>query len=132
MPIRGGAHITARRPHARKEGYSVLGEVVQCQRPVNIETEAPPAGLDDVDEGTPILEPPAEKDESRLQVVIDLRQLHGSVEPNLLVREIDPVPLGVLTQNPPQDAAGDTLDQVLVVDQDAVVAAEMPDVALRG
>ena len=67
-------------------------------------------------------QPAAQQQQARLEVVLPLRQIQRLVEPQLAVRELH-APFSVApAQQLPQDFRGQAADQVLAVDQNALIA----------
>src|SRR5512146_720116 len=71
-----------------------------------------------------LLEPPAQQHQPAFEVVAQTGQAEPGVESELAVGEFGATALDVGAQELPQNAAGQVADQVLVFDEDAVVARE--------
>ena len=72
--------------------------------------------------GAPLLEPPAQQHEARVEILRMVRQLQRSVEAQLARGEVGATCRGVLAQKPPEDRARHALDEVFVAEKHAVVA----------
>src|SRR5262249_5229793 len=97
------------------------GHLTQLDRPLHVEAKAAAAGVLNAQEVATFLEPPAQQDQSRLEVVLDVGEVQKRIEADLLVRNLDPLLLRERLEQTPEHASGDALDHVLVADEDAVV-----------
>lgn len=77
--------------------------------------------MDQPHEFTSFVQPTPQQDQSRFQIVLDVWQPQACVQANsLFVNAIRPVPDECLKQLP-EEPSGDALNQVGIVDEDAVV-----------
>ena len=120
---------TRSRPHAeaRAACRRVSEEFGQRDGSQDVEPEASATRLLDAQGRASLLEPAFEQDQPCFEVLADVGQADGRVESQFAVAVVIAPVLGVTAQEPPEDAAGDALDQVIVVDEDAVVLGVAPD-----
>src|SRR5579863_6149049 len=95
--------------------------------PVDREAEAPTTFSPDTHRGTTLVELALKEQQAALQVVPVARRLERRVEPHLPVRPLAAAVAFVVAQQPPEDAANDTLDQVLAVHERAPILREASD-----
>src|SRR5690606_14995116 len=105
----------------------VDGHVLERQRAADAEPQLSATGLLDADGAGAFVEPPLQEDQPRLQVLRKFRKPERPVKPEFPVGELDPSGPDVFQGELPEDCAGDTLDQIVVVDKDAVVGAVVTD-----
>src|SRR5581483_11953947 len=70
--------------------------------------------------GTLLIEPLAQQDQARFEVVLDRRQSERCIEAQLAVRELRAPFALEIAEEFPEDAAGNVADEVLAVDEDAI------------
>ena len=100
---------------------------VENDRPREHQPEAPAAGLFDAQVFAAVGQAARQQDQPRIEVVAQFGQPQNEVEAQFAVGELAAAALRMLAQELPEDRAGHALDEVVVVDEDAVVATEVPD-----
>ena len=120
----------AMRPRAGGSGASRLLDEDHV-RP-ELQREAAARFRDNPQVGALLLETPAQQQEAALEVVLPLRQVQRLVEPQLAVRELDAARRLRARQELPEDLRRQAADQVLAVDEDALVGRVVGDLAPRG
>src|SRR5690606_24257870 len=95
----------------------VDGHVLERQRAADAEPQLSATGLLDADGAGAFVEPPLQEDQPRLQVLRKFRKPERPVKPEFPVGELDPSGPDVFQGELPEDCAGDTLDQIVVVDK---------------
>ena len=79
-----------------------------------------------MDKVAAVLQAAAKQDQSRFQIVFEVRQLQTRVQADFLVRKVH-TPIQVAPKKFPQNSAGDALDQIGVIDKNAIVRFVVPD-----
>src|SRR5262249_20631321 len=109
---------------ARARRRSRRVALTQLHGATDLELEPPPSHRTDLHVRALLLQPLPQEDEPRLEVVPELGQAQGVVQPKLPVAECGPSVLAVRPEQLPEDLRRDVPDEVLAVDEDAVVVAE--------
>src|SRR3954452_16914024 len=91
----------------------------------DVDSESAAGRLLDPDRCLTLVEPSLEQQQTTLQVVLEARQLERRIESKFPVRELGAARGDVLRQQRPEDAAGDTLDEVVAVEERAGVGCEV-------
>ena len=104
-----------------------LSDLDQRQGPSDVQVEATTRRLLDAQVVAALFQSLAEEDEARLQVVLDVGELERGIEPDFLITEVDAPFRLVHLQQPPEDGAGNSFDEVLVVEERAAVGGEVTD-----
>jgi len=92
-----------------------------------VQAELPSACRGQADKVASLLQTPAQQDQPCFEVVFDIGQLQAGIQADFLVRKVDPAALGVALDEFPKDATGNSLDQIPVIDKNAVVRLIMLD-----
>ena len=120
----GEAQLVVDRRIVVEAAHPVGVDALELQLALDEEPEAAPTGLLDADRRVAFVETALQQDEPALEVVAELGQLERRVEPHLLVGELDASLAFVVTEQHPQDAPGDALDEVVAVEERAAVDRE--------
>ena len=91
------------------------------------EPEQSSPGLLDPDANLALVEPAAEQDEAWIEVLGVVGQLQSGIEAQLAIAELRAAGLDMLAQETPEDRAGYPLDEVVVIEEHAVIARIMPN-----
>jgi hypothetical protein len=81
----------------------------------------------DLDRAGLFREPAVQKQKAGFQVIFEVWKLHRRVQAELAVGEFGPTIPDVLAKHPPEKPTRDALDDVVVVDEDAVVVGVVFD-----
>jgi hypothetical protein len=90
------------------------------------ESKAAAAAFLDADAGAALVEPLAQQYQSGVKILGEFGQPERPVEAQFAGGEVGAAALGIFAHQPPQDGASHALDQVIVVEEDAVVARVVP------
>src|SRR5688572_12115572 len=93
----------------------------QSQAARSQQAEPAATGFLDAQTGLALLEPLAQQDQPGVEVLGMRREPQRGIEPQFARGELVPPGRGVVADQPPQDRTRDTLDEVIVVKEDALV-----------
>src|SRR5262249_38118752 len=96
------------------------------ERRVDDHAEAPAAGLFDADWRVALVEPALQQNQAALEIVAEVGQLERWIEPHFFVRELHAPFVDMLVEKYPEHASGNTLNEVLAVEEGTAVDREEP------
>src|SRR5262249_54270980 len=129
--VTGGAVSSLRAPAPPPR--SVVGDSARAaddfeqEFGVDNQPESASTALLDPDRRPPLLQASLQQDQAVLEVVSKLGQLERRVEADLPIAELDPAFLVVLSEQRPQQPAGDSFDQIVPIEEGAAVDLEIAD-----
>ena len=97
-------------------------DFLRDKRAGELEPEASATAPGDPDGAAALLQAFVKQHQPGLEILGVIGQSQAGVEPELPVRELGPARVDVLAHDLPENRAGHPLDQVLVIEKDAVIA----------
>src|SRR5579862_3007736 len=99
----------------------------QGEPPLYFQVELSSPGLYKPQEAAVVLQAAPQQDQASFQVVFEVGQLQAGIPANFLVRKVRSPGTAVVAHEFPKDAPGDALDQIVVVDKNAVIGCVVLD-----
>ncbi|MGG5891064.1 hypothetical protein ACLF3G_28725 [Falsiroseomonas sp. HC035] len=101
--------------------FAPRSDVLQHQLHRDLQTEPAATALLYPHAASPLRKAPLQQHEARLEILCVLGQPDLGIEAQFPVRELGPSLLRMLARELPEDGARDALDQVVMVQEDAVI-----------
>ena len=99
----------------------------KTKRTIQTQSKPSSAGFFDA-HGSPALDKPTfEQDEACLEIIRHIRQTQSGIQPQFLIRKLTTVSVRMVSQKLHKNGSGDSLDEVVVIDKDAIVRRVMPN-----